>query len=213
MRRSGLTSMAPDTAIAALQRAVVAGTANLTVVDVDWRSYASMVTATRPRPLVNDLPEVRRALASGQTTAADALHDRLHGLPLAEQDRLLLDVVRTQVARVLGLASPDAVEVNRAFQELGFNSLTAVEARNMLMAVTGVRLPSTLLFDYPTTAAVAGYLRADLLAEPKQTAAVVSSPGPADEPVAIVAMACHFAGGVPSPEHLCALLSRRVTPL
>jgi candicidin polyketide synthase FscB len=206
MRRSGLTPMTPDAALAALQRAVAAGIATLTVVDVDWESYASMRATVRPDPLISDLPEVRHALAAGSATTADSWPSRLRGLVPAEQDRLLLDLVRTQVATVLGLTSPAAVEVNRAFREMGFDSLTAVEARSRLMAVTGARLPTTLLFDYPTTAAVAGYLRALLLGELKPAAAAASMPLPADEPVAIVGMACHFAGGVRSPEDLWELL-------
>jgi acyl carrier protein len=66
--------------------------------------------------------------------------------------------VSAQVAAVLGLASPDAVDAERKFKEVGFDSLSAVELRNRLSQVSGRRLPSTLIFDHPSPAAVARYL-------------------------------------------------------
>jgi acyl transferase domain-containing protein/acyl-CoA synthetase (AMP-forming)/AMP-acid ligase II/acyl carrier protein len=207
MSRNGLTPMAPENAIAALRRAVTAGTPNLTVVDVDWETYVAALT--RPSPLFSDLHEVRQA-AVGEPQPTGALLDRLRGLLPAEQDRILLDLVRTHVARVLGLNSPESVEVNRAFKDMGFDSLTAVEARTRLMTATGVRLPTTLLFDYPTTAEVARQLRAQLLGEDTPADADVILPRHADEPIAIVSMACRFPGGVRTPEDLWDLLERRV---
>jgi candicidin polyketide synthase FscB len=213
MRRSGQTPMAPDAALAALQRAVAAGTANLTVADIDWESYVPMFTAARPSPLLSDLPEVRRALAAEPAAAADSFQARLRGLVPADQDRLLLEVVQAQVAAVLGFTAPEAIDVNRAFREQGLDSLTAVEARGRLMAVTGVKLPTTLLFDYPTAAAVARSLRAELLGEPEQATALASVPRPADDPVAVVGMACRYPGEVASPEQLWELVAGGVDAL
>ncbi|MGB8944505.1 MAG: phosphopantetheine-binding protein, partial [Streptomyces sp.] len=96
----------------------------------------------------------RRVDASGPSLA-----QRLAGLDEQEQHRLVLETVRGHVAAVLGHASPTQVDTGRAFQELGFDSLTAVELRNRLSLVTGVRVPATVVFDYPTADALAAHVR------------------------------------------------------
>ncbi|MFI2380589.1 SDR family NAD(P)-dependent oxidoreductase, partial [Streptomyces sp. NPDC018964] len=213
MRHDGLTPMAPDTAVAALRAAVTEGASHATVVDVDWPSYAGVLTAARPSPLIGDLPEVRRALEAAKAAAPDthALRDRLRGLAPADQDRLLTDLVRAEVATALRHASPEAVDVHRAFKDLGFDSLTAVEVRNRITAATDVKLPTTLLFDHPNTAAVVEHLKDRLLGGERPAAApVVVAAGVTDEPMAVVAMACRFPGGVTSPEELWDLMVAEV---
>ncbi|MGC9501120.1 type I polyketide synthase, partial [Streptomyces sp. WG7] len=129
----------------------------------------------RARAEAGALPAVFRGLvrgasrrAAGQSAgeaAASAAARRLAELPglsEEEQERVLLDVVRAQVAAVLAYPSPDAVGETQEFLELGLDSLTAVELRNQLNAATGLRLPPTLVFDYPTPILVAGLLRAEL---------------------------------------------------
>ncbi|MGO4421038.1 beta-ketoacyl reductase, partial [Streptomyces sp. MCAF7] len=99
----------------------------------------------------------RRTASTGED--ADSLLRGLSGMSDDEQLRFLLDLVRGRVATVLGYADGETVEVNRPFKELGFDSLTALELRNRLGAATGLRLPATLVFDYPTPLALAGFLR------------------------------------------------------
>ncbi|WP_217281847.1 type I polyketide synthase, partial [Kibdelosporangium persicum] len=161
------------------------------------------------------VPHVLRGLVTlrvrrfAQQAQAEGLAQRLSGLPEAEQVRLLVELVRTEAATVLGHSSPAAVEADRAFGEMGFDSLTSVELRNRLAAATGLRLAATLAFDYPTPGLLAGHLRAELVddlgaAGASQARAHV---GATDEPVAIVAMACRFPGGVASPEQLWQLVA------
>ncbi|WP_254886047.1 type I polyketide synthase [Streptomyces sp. NA02950] len=133
---------------------------------------------------------------------------RLAGLPRREQHQAVLDLVRTNAAAVLECASLDTVQPELTFEDLGFDSLTAVELRDRLTALTGLNLPATLVFDHPTPADVAEFLLAGLLGE-RAPSAAASAPevDPTDEPIAIVSMSCRFPGGVGSPEDLWHLVA------
>ncbi|MEU8158535.1 beta-ketoacyl synthase N-terminal-like domain-containing protein, partial [Micromonospora sp. NPDC048986] len=132
---------------------------------------------------------------------------RLAGADVGEQRLIVADLVAAQVAAVLGYAGADAVDRDRAFRELGFDSLTAIDLRNRLGQVTGLRLPATLIFDHPTPASLAEYVRAELIGAIDMEAPM-SSDVQAGDPIAIVGMACRFPGGVSSPEDLWDLLAR-----
>ncbi|MHA7962450.1 type I polyketide synthase, partial [Streptomyces sp. L500] len=151
---------------------------------------------------------VRRTAGAG-AAAASGLVRRLAAVPEAERRDALLDLVRTQIAVVLGHAGSDTVDPSRAFQDLGFDSLTAIELRNRLGKATGLRLPATAVFDYPTARALVGHLYDELFgAEPEASLQAVGSlPSLVDDPVVIVGMSCRFPGGVSSPEDLWRLVS------
>ncbi|MGW1803251.1 beta-ketoacyl reductase, partial [Streptomyces sp. NPDC001984] len=108
-------------------------------------------------------PARRTAAAGGGGAFATALKQQLTGLSVEEQEALLLDTVRTHAATILGHAGADAVDPDRAFSELGFDSLSAVEFRNVLNGLSGLRLPPTLVFDYPNARALADHIRVELV--------------------------------------------------
>ncbi|MFE7565103.1 SDR family NAD(P)-dependent oxidoreductase, partial [Kitasatospora sp. NPDC057500] len=123
-------------------------------------------------PLLSGLagPEKRRSARAGSGRSGPRLKDQLSGLAGVEQQKLLLDLVVSHAATVLGHGSPKAVPAAQTFKELGFDSLSAVEFRNRLNSATGLRLPSTLVFDHPTPTALAEHLGSELL--PEQAAGV-----------------------------------------
>ncbi|MGW3572047.1 beta-ketoacyl synthase N-terminal-like domain-containing protein, partial [Streptomyces sp. NPDC000941] len=177
---------------------------------------AADLDATRLGP---EAPAMLRALARpARRRAADlhhagggpALPARLAGLDPDEQRTLVLQAVRQLVTVVLGHTTNAAIREEAAFKELGFDSLTGVELRNRLAAATGLRLPATLVFDYPTPRTLADHLLQRLTAT--ATANATPTPGrraaAADEPIAVVAMACRFPGGVTSPEGLWELVAQ-----
>ncbi|WP_338399812.1 type I polyketide synthase [Streptomyces caatingaensis] len=207
LRRVGIPALAPEAVDSALDRALD-GTAEpvLTVADIQWDTFLPAVTAARPGALFAELPEARDLAAAAESATAGALRERLAGLPEGEQHRVLLDAVRTQIASVLGHAGPEAVSTGRAFKELGFDSLTAVELRNRLSKATGLRLPATLVYDWPTATELVDHLRTELLGAEDEMAASRTVVPLDDDPIAIVGMACRYPGGARSPEELWRLV-------
>ncbi|GDY50979.1 hypothetical protein SVIO_016020 [Streptomyces violaceusniger] len=217
-RRHGVPEMAPEMAVAAMARAVEQDDTVVTVAEIDWDRHYVAFTATRPSPLLSDLPEVRALIDAGvgQESADPGQEhsefaERIAGMADADRNRALLDLVRRHVAVVLGHTGPDAIDPGRAFHEIGFDSVTAVELRNRLNRATRLRLPATVTFDRPTPLAMAQYLRGELLHDGQDRSApalpVRTTGAVDDEPIAIVGMSCRFPGDVASPEDLWRLLA------
>ncbi|WP_189845244.1 type I polyketide synthase, partial [Streptomyces umbrinus] len=150
--------------------------------------------------------------ASVQAGQGSSLARRLHGLDEDQQLSVVADLVGAQVAVVLGFGPETVIEPGRAFNEMGFDSLTAVEFRNALATATGLHLPSTLVFDYPTITALARHLLTHLHTTPASSnnTATPVRVSDTDEPMAIVGMACRYPGGVNSPEDLWRLVAEGV---
>ncbi|WP_370381429.1 SDR family NAD(P)-dependent oxidoreductase [Catenulispora sp. GAS73] len=179
MRKAGIRPLTSAHGLALFDLALALGEPVLAPVRLDERELRRRAASgTLPRlfdPLVRRRPPTRRTAAATGDAAEpaggpQALVRELSGLTEDQQERLLTDLVRTQAAAVLGHADTEAVDRDRAFKELGLDSLTAVELRNRLGLISGLRLPTTLVFDHPTPAAVAEYLRPLLAPQAAATA-------------------------------------------
>ncbi|WP_175412718.1 beta-ketoacyl reductase, partial [Streptomyces sp. TRM64462] len=167
LARSGLLPLAGDDAMALFDAAPATGESVLAVTRLDLRALRGQGD-TVPAALRGLVPAPPRRPAATGAPAHDrgpGLAERLAPLTAADRDRALTDLVRGRVAAVLGHGDPTTIDADRPVQELGFDSLTAVELRNQLGAETGLRLPTTLVFDHPTPRAVAAYLAGQLAYE------------------------------------------------
>ncbi|TGB08564.1 type I polyketide synthase, partial [Streptomyces palmae] len=212
MARSGTAALSEEQGLALFDAALAAPYPTLVPARFDPAALRAQAAAGSLSPVLRRL--VRTPARTAAVEAAPSWAGRLAGLSPAEQDRLVAELVRDQIGTVLAHPAPDTIELGRAFQELGFDSLTALELRNQVNAVTGIRLPATVIFDYPTPEALIRQLRAELLG-----AAGVPSGSPAgpprptggeDDPIVIVGMACRYPGGVDSPEGLWRLVAEGV---
>ncbi|MFF0416262.1 type I polyketide synthase [Kitasatospora sp. NPDC004745] len=239
LRAHGLMPMDPEAALDALRLALDLDETHVVVAAVDWPRFGRAFESARRSPLLAGLvpaappaPENDAGAEAGEESAGVRLSRRLDPLTGPARLRMLVELVRAEAADVLGHAGAQQLEAERPFREAGFDSLTAVELRNRLVAACGRELGVTVVFDHPTAAALAGHLHAELYgatpdgAEPATAGSaaagrhvaglhVAGSAGtdptadapPAGEPLAVVSMACRFPGGVDSPEELWRLVS------
>ncbi|WP_234381765.1 type I polyketide synthase, partial [Streptomyces dysideae] len=217
-KRDGMLGITAETGNALFDAGLRSPEAVLVPARLDLAGLQSRAAAQAVPQLLRGLVRQTRQTANSGTAPAGSLAQELAGLSREEQDLRLLGLVRAQAATVLGHAAAHTVDGERAFKDAGFDSLTSVELRNRLSAATGVRLSATVVFDYPTPAALAGHLHDELGIGEQQSTAIASTPtqhtGPdggrsdaPDEPIAIVAMGCRFPGGATSPEALWRLVA------
>ncbi|WP_345663980.1 SDR family NAD(P)-dependent oxidoreductase, partial [Streptomyces iranensis] len=166
-RRRGMRPLDTDLAIASLQHSLDHGDTTITIADIDWERFPAGFTAQRPSPLLSDLAATASPGADATPDADAVLSNSLRrqlatGSP-AQQHQLLLHHIQTHAAAILGHPTIDAIPPAQPFQELGFDSLTAVEFGHRLSAATGLDLPPTLVFDHPTPKELADCLRERLV--------------------------------------------------
>uniref|UniRef100_UPI0005A7AB27 type I polyketide synthase n=1 Tax=Streptacidiphilus melanogenes TaxID=411235 RepID=UPI0005A7AB27 len=211
MTRSGVAPLTADLGLALFDAALGQPAAALVPIRLDAAGLRQQARTGRLPAVLTGLVRTpaRRLAAAGATAAGASLVQRLLVLGEEQQQRELLELVRSQVAQVLGHAGAHVVDPAKAFRETGFDSLTSVELRNRLNAAAGVRLPATVVFDYPTPAALADYLFTEALGlgEAIAEAAPVAAAAVNDDPIAIVGMACRYPGGVRSPEDLWRMIA------
>ncbi|WP_442815363.1 beta-ketoacyl reductase [Streptomyces sp. NBC_01766] len=155
--RGGVTPLSSDDGLALLDTACARDEAVLVPARISVTGFAGP----------HEVPALLRGLVRGRARPAvvapvperpTGSADRLGAMSAAERARALLELVRAEAARVLAYAGPELVDAERGFLEMGFDSLSAIELRNRLGKETGLTLPATLLFDYPTPAALVAYL-------------------------------------------------------
>ncbi|QUF05214.1 SDR family NAD(P)-dependent oxidoreductase [Actinosynnema pretiosum subsp. pretiosum] len=203
-RRGAVAPLSTTEGMALFDAAVASGRPLLAPIRLD--PAALTADGAQPPALLRGLARPTRRTAVAATTD-DGLAGRLAALDGPGRQRLLVELVREQAAAVLGFATPDAVSPGRAFRDLGFDSLTAVELRNRLSAATGLPLPATTVFDHPTPLDAAAHLLDALGVAPAPAPATpVVTAARDDDPIAVVAMGCRLPGGVSSPEDLWRLL-------
>ncbi|WP_280466538.1 type I polyketide synthase, partial [Nocardia cyriacigeorgica] len=205
MGRLGVRPLAGADGLALFDRALAASAPAVLATEFDLEALTAQARDGALPPVLRSLVPVpaRRA-----TDTNGALTRTLAAAPAAEHAQIVLGVVRAQVAEVLGHISGEAIDPAVPFTELGFDSLAGVEFRNRLSKATGVQLPATLVFDHPTAAAVAEFIRTRIAAATDTTRAPRAPRRVrADEPIAIVGMSCRYPGGIDSPQGLWDLVA------
>lgn len=186
MAAQGVQPIPPDQGIQILADLLNPRTSpQVGVLPVDWSRFRSQLPPT-PFPF---LETVTATVAAAAAAPPSELRQRLLAASASDRPALLLAHVRTQVARVLNLPSPDEIDPHQGFLDLGMDSLMAVELGNFLQSSLGCAVPPSLMFDYPNVAALVGYL----------AEAIAPSPAPAEATAEVAAAAVATAAPVSEP--------------
>jgi acyl transferase domain-containing protein/NADPH:quinone reductase-like Zn-dependent oxidoreductase len=207
--RSGLPPITVEDGLALLDLAIGAEPPTVVAARFDLGALRERAVDGALPPVLSGL--IRVPLRRASAAAVTGPRNGLAGLSAAERLDRVQSLVRVATAEVLGFGSDAAIDMTSAFKDLGFDSLAVVELRNRLSTVTGLRLPTTVVFDHPRPAALAEYLAAELsgddAAAPEPADAAVPAGVLDDDPIVIVGMGCRYPGGVASPEDLWELVT------
>ncbi|MFJ9612209.1 SDR family NAD(P)-dependent oxidoreductase, partial [Kitasatospora sp. NPDC101176] len=211
LRRSGVAPLPVPQALALFDAALEGGPAAVLPARLD---LAGATADTVPVLLRGLVPAGRRVAATaGAVRVGSALAADLTAADPADRRGRLVRLVQEHAAAALAHPNAEAVPTDRAFTDLGVDSLTAVDLRNRLAAALGVRLSATAVFDHPTVTLLAGHLLDELFGTDDSTTADSATSGPlptpssSEEPIAVVGIGCRFPGGVASPEELWRLVA------
>ncbi len=170
LQRQGIELLAVEDALLAFERALRADAAYLAILTMDWARFAQSHKNERGATLFDGILD-RSAPGHDQARAPEpGLAERLNAAAPSRRRSLMMSHLQEQAGRVLGLDAGRSIDPHQPLQELGMDSLMAVELRNALGASLARSLPATLLFDYPTLDDLAGHLLPDVAptpAEPK----------------------------------------------
>jgi hypothetical protein len=181
LRRTGTAAMAPHHATLAFADLLGRDRGPLLVADIDWARLLPLATGIRPTRLFDDILEVVQIQQADVDSAGAAALDELTRLSRVDLRRRLLKLVRTEAAQVLGYRDGSIADPHRPFRDLGFDSTGSIEFRNRLIQATGLALPASLVFDYPTAITVVDFMMTELelfgapAAEPQNAVASLDS--------------------------------------
>ncbi|MFI0542608.1 type I polyketide synthase [Streptomyces sp. WSLK1-3] len=187
MSRQGALALSAEQGMALLDAGIGSGEAALVTSRMNFPALRAAAAEGGLPAVLKGLVSPPRKAAHSVSDSQESLADRLAALPEEDRRRRVLDLVRTHASTVLGDVP---IRPEQPFKDVGFDSLTAVELRNRLATATGVRLPATLIFDYPSPAVLTRHLLAELLPETEATsdeAAPVAAEAPDDGALDLIA--------------------------